>query len=73
MSPAVEAVRAEIDRLREDRRRRGHAPVLDRPFLDRLDDMFDGLTSEEFLAVNGEGWRGWPDLYDARIAKSTAS
>ena len=67
MSSAVEAVRAEIDRLREDRRRRGSNFAFDRPFLDRLDDMVDGLAADEYDVANSEGWRGWPDLYDARM------
>lgn len=68
MTP-LELIRVEIDRLREDRRRRGRDPLADRPFIERIDAMFDGLSDDDYAVVNGEGWRGWPDLYDARMAQ----
>lgn len=62
---------AELDRLRQDRRLRGSNAELDRPFLNRLDELYDRLDEDEYELVNGEGWRGWPDQYDARMVAFT--
>ncbi|MDP3220425.1 MAG: hypothetical protein Q8S73_40400 [Deltaproteobacteria bacterium] len=51
--------------LRDARRSPSWAAPDDREILGVLEDLFDQLTPEEQDRANGEGWRGWPDLYDA--------
>jgi hypothetical protein len=41
----------------------------ERNLLDQLGDMFDGMNDDEQDVAAGEGWRGWPDLYDAKEKK----
>ncbi len=62
----VAEFRAVCDELREDRRARGNDPILDLPFIDRLDAIYDRMTDSEYDEINREGWRGWPDQYDRR-------
>ena len=59
------------DKLREQRRLSLSARNLayERNLLDQLGDMFDGMNDDEQEVAAGEGWRGWPDLYDAKEKK----
>ena len=55
-----------IDDLRDNRRQPGYTAEDDRELLAKLEDFYEMLTDEERSVVESEGWRSWPDLYDAR-------
>jgi hypothetical protein len=55
-----------VDQLRELRRGRTSEGAL-RAILQNLEDLFPTLAQGEQDVANQEGWRGWPDLYDARM------
>ena len=56
-----------VDALRERRRDPSWNPYNDRPVLEQLESLYDMLSPEEQSTANLQGWRGWPDLYDARM------
>lgn len=55
-----------VDQLRELRRARTSEGAM-RAILENLEDLFPMLAEGEQDVANQEGWRGWPDLYDARM------
>ena len=59
-----------IDGLRERRSRKEWQPGEDRDELAALEDLFERLTPEEQKLANSEGWRSWPDLYDAHMEET---
>ena len=67
MSDAHDTYQRLVDALREARRAPTWAAPEDREILDALEDLFVLQTPDEQDRVNGEGWRGWPDLYDDHV------
>lgn len=59
-----------VDELREGRRLPGWKAFDDRPLLEQLEDLWEQLSDEDQLLANQEGWRAWPDRYDARMAEA---
>jgi hypothetical protein len=55
-----------VDNLREARRDPEHKYESERADLALLTDLYELLTATERDAVEQEGWRSWPDLYDKR-------
>ena len=55
-----------MDQLREARRRFIGDVIGHRPFLDKLADLYEKLTEDEQGRVEAQGWRVWPEQYDAR-------
>lgn len=55
-----------VNELR-DMRRSGTGERELRPILEALEDLFHELGEDEQETANAEGWRGWPDEYDARM------
>jgi len=39
----------------------------DSGLVDTIADLINEMNDEEQEIANGEGWRGWPDLYEKRI------
>lgn len=37
------------------------------PLLAKLADLIDSMEDSDREIANSEGWRGWPDSYDARM------
>lgn len=64
---------SKLDRFRELttelRKGRRDARDRDRHLLDELAGLIDSMEDHEQEIANAEGWRGWPDLYDARMCK----
>jgi hypothetical protein len=56
-----------VDLLRESRRSKSWQPEHDRPLLAHLEDLYEKLDDAEQNRVEAEGWRGWPEQYDARM------
>jgi hypothetical protein len=56
----LRARRADPDWVAED----------DRADLALLEDLYAKLSPSEQECVEAEGWRGWPDLYDAHMEES---
>ena len=54
-----------VDALRARRAKPDWVAEDDRANLALLEDLFGELTPEEQQQANEEGWRSWPDLYDA--------
>lgn len=69
MSDRLEEFRVLVDALREARRLPSRELLEDRPILDRVALLVDAMNDEEREISDGEGWRGWPDLYDARMKR----
>ena len=67
MSPNLILFLTLVDALREARRVSGHDASDDRPLLDQLAELVDAMDEKDQDYANGEGWRGWPDLFDARM------
>ncbi len=66
MSKQIETYLRLVDLLRESRRPRSWKPEQDRLLLSHLEDLYEKLDDAEQHLVEAEGWRGWPDQYDAR-------
>jgi len=60
-----------VDALREARRVEQEQldQAREREVLGRLTDLFEQLSEDEQDLANAEGWRSWPDLYDARVLR----
>jgi hypothetical protein len=56
-----------VDLLRESRRSKSWRPEHDRPLLAHLEDLYEKLDDPEQNRVESEGWRAWPEQYDARM------
>lgn len=56
-----------VDLLRESRRSKSWRPEDDRPLLAHLEDLYEKLGDAEQDRVEAEGWRAWPEQYDARM------
>ena len=54
-----------VDALRAKRAKHDWVAEDDRSDLALLADLFGDLTPAEREQANEEGWRSWPDLYDA--------
>ena len=55
-----------VDVLRESRRSEEWKPENDRPLLARLEDLYSALAEDEQSQVESQGWRAWPEDYDAQ-------
>jgi hypothetical protein len=55
--------------LRESRRSPRWKPEDDRPILARLEDLYATLSDTDQDRVEAEGWRAWPEEYDARMLR----
>lgn len=64
MSDAAETYDRVVVSLRERRRAPGWKAEEDRPLLESLERLYDGLTPQEQASADQGGWKGWPDLYD---------
>jgi hypothetical protein len=56
-----------VDGLRARRADVGWEPEDDRAELLVLAELFEKLSPPEQRIANAEGWRSWPDLYDAHM------
>ncbi len=66
MSDAAETYDRLVVSLRERRRASGWRAEEDRPLLASLERLYEGLTTQERSVADAGGWKGWPDLFDAR-------
>ena len=55
--------------LREYRRAGGNLET-QREILENLEYLYPKLSFQEQAEVNNEGWKGWPDQYDAKMETS---
>ena len=67
MSDRLEEFRVLVDALREARRLPSRKALEDRPLLDKVALLADAMDDDQREIADREGWRGWPDLYDARM------
>ena len=63
----LEHARELVDQLREQRRLPGSTAEGGRPILEELEDLWELMTDEEHEELEREGWRAWPDLFDAHV------
>lgn len=66
MSDAAETYDRLVVSLRERRRAPTWRAEEDRTLLEALEGLYDRLTAQEQAAADQGGWKGWPDLFDAR-------
>ena len=71
MSEKLDKFRSLVDGLREARRvsiRKGQH-FYDTVLLNDINVLVDEMDDDEQEIANNEGWRGWPDLYDAHMSQ----
>jgi hypothetical protein len=68
----ADTIRGLVGQLREGRRANNQGIKEERLLLEQIGELVEKLEEEDedqWEIINNEGWRGWPDLYDAHMAK----